>query len=75
MTKNNQIEMTTLYKRFGTAVDYNPTLHQFRTLVYGWAAQEKRRHRRVDTALIFRRGWMSKKDAVSLSEYAGYNLL
>ena len=67
--------MTTLYKRFCTAVDYNPTLHQFRTLVYGWAAQEKRRHRRVDTALIFRRGWMSKKDAVSLSEYAGYHLL
>lgn len=73
--KKNKIELATLRKRLQTHLDYELTAYHWDVLLYGWAERERRRHRRINTSAIRARGWVSKKDAVSISDYVGYNLL
>ena len=75
MKQENKFELATLRKRLQTHLDYELTAFHWEVLLCGWADRERRRPRRINTSAIKARGWVSKKDAVSISDYVGYNLL
>ena len=75
MTQDNKIELGVLHKRLNAQTGYVLSQYQWKTLIYAWCAKRRRMNQHAKPCDIFKKGWLSKKDAVSLSAYAGYSLL
>lgn len=75
MRKEHKIALGVLHKRLNLQAGYEFSQFQWQSLIYAWCAERRRKGHHAKPCEIFKKGWLSKKDAVSLSEYAGYNLL
>ena len=75
MKKEHKIALGVLHQRLNLQAGYEFSQYQWRTLIYAWCAQRRRMNRHAKACDIFKKGWLSEKDAVSLSVYAGYSLL
>ena len=65
----HKIELSLLHRRLCKRANYAYSKDKWNVLLYGW--RKKYNH----SAAHVKKGWLSKNDAVSLSEYVGYDLL
>lgn len=75
MKTEHKIALGVLHQRLNLQAGYEFSQYQWRTLIYAWCAERRRKKQHAKPCEIFKKGWLSKKDAVSLSKYAGYSLL
>ena len=75
MKNEHKIALGVLHQRLNLQAGYEFSQYQWRTLICAWCAARRRMNRHAKPSDIFKKGWLSEKDAVSLSIYAGYSLL
>ena len=74
--KIKEIELSLLYKRLCERKNYPYPKGKWREIVEAWGEYMRRfKKRKIDYADILKEGKISKKDAVSLSEYVGCELV
>ena len=75
MSKEKKICLAAIRREMQTQYQYESREKRnkiFETLYYGWRQQEKRRGRHsAYLTEIWKRGWVSQKDAEKLREYIG----